>query len=235
MEIHEKYYLEAAREIEQIGRREDLWTKALALSGGEVSKAEALYIGLLARSLFDTSVSERKHEAIVYAKLIATNATRKTVIAFSIVFSWLLAASFFSVFMEEMSEAYADDLANNYTYGDSSLTRITSVGGVVFEVSMDQIYDTIRSGAIRYKFTPIQNDVMDLTPHGMKLKYGVDAADTLNIMWLMANKKYIDRKQANPGWGELAKKRPLPVFILVCILGFTLLLITVALVRRLRR
>ena len=60
MSVHERFYGLATQEIEEGVRREDLWTKAYVLSGGDAQKAKVLYIELLAQLMADSFARAEK-------------------------------------------------------------------------------------------------------------------------------------------------------------------------------
>src|SRR5262245_19393494 len=81
MQVHEKYYGRAAREAAGGFKREDLWAKAVALSGGDQARAAALYVDLLAQQFAaeDASLDTvARRDATVEAAAIVGKAVVQT-------------------------------------------------------------------------------------------------------------------------------------------------------------
>ncbi|KAA0573380.1 hypothetical protein [Azospirillum sp. Sh1] len=247
MDVQERFYGEAMREIEQGLRREDLWVKAMARSEGDLQKAKALYVELLARLLSDAHSNARMKEMKGASVALAKSTGRKMFYITRLVVVMLVFFGLSGSLFEIIRGEYRKHYANTYPYSSSRddeapLVYTNSDGHSLTALTGRQCYEVVAAGdGYGYdKLSDLQRDLVDRHMDSIRQKYrsyierkqpdsryytNGNLGDDLTSCISNAGAEHFNQAIRTHSWSEVAMGWPVLFFpvLAACLLAFLLL------------
>ncbi len=206
MKIHEDFYGQALQEINQGTKRDEIWGKAFALSAGDIQKAKAIYIDLLAHYFSRISRADKNKKAISVGKYHALRFSRFLI---WLVLLIMLIATFTTISIS-IHENYTLDQANNYQ--PAGLIQQDYYRAIV----------AAETGTGLNDLSEKMKDVATLRTVDIYSKYDSAAAEDIFNYRQNARRTYSDNIKNAPSYISAIKSNPSTWFLLVLI--FSLLI-----------
>lgn len=170
----EKYYEQAFREIEAGYRRDGLWGKAFSRSKGDLQKAKAIYLDMLAQHLeSEANAPAKKEKKVRFRFTIKRWAVRLFVIGLGVIALSQIASTLYDDYTRDWA---ANRMFSNFESANEKPRIMADARGNLFtEPTREQYYEAVvarSTGASIDSFTEVQKDLATLNQSEIFGKYG---------------------------------------------------------------